>query len=151
VGWPRRAESDPHRRGRSQCVLRLAPYVLCDTPASRAITALAAITFVVFTAGFPLVCSLALWHGEGRPWLAAPVRYLRGPVRAAAWRWIWAGGVRFGKKLLFAVLVNASSFDPVSLPLSAFLALVCVLLLQGLPPTPCFANRTHTHTLARTQ
>ncbi len=101
-------------------------------------------TFIAFTIGFPVACSLALWQGEGRPWVAAPVQYLRGPVRAAPWRWLWAGAVRFGKKLLFAVMINASDFDPVALPLAVFLSLVGVLALQVRSWAPHIAHRHHT-------
>jgi hypothetical protein len=38
--------------------------------------------------------------------------------------------VRYSKKLLFAVLVGASRFDAVSLPLCVFVALLALLLLQ---------------------
>jgi hypothetical protein len=38
--------------------------------------------------------------------------------------------VRFAKKLLFATLIGASSFDAASLPLSVFVALLALLLLQ---------------------
>ncbi len=92
--------------------------------------AFAALTLVVFCAGFAILCSVALWHGEQWATVYSAVSFLQRPVRATRWRPLWVGPVRFAKRLLIALVVNASDFDPTSLPLSVFVALLCLLLVQ---------------------
>jgi hypothetical protein len=131
---------DPRPR---QCFLRLAPYVECGTTAFGALSALAAVTFVVFGLGFPALCGWLLWHGSasGRGgWLGASgaADFLLEPLRASWWRALWAGPVAFGRRLLFAALVGGSSYSTAdaSLPVLVFASLLLLLLLQVSPLLP---------------
>jgi hypothetical protein len=121
---------------RAQCVLRLAPYVSCDTPTYSGVVALSSVTLAAMGAAFPAAVTWALWHGERGPAAAAALApamaFLERPVRATWWRPLWVGPARFAKKLVFAALVGASDFAPRSsaLPMSVFVALLVLLLLQ---------------------
>ncbi len=107
-------------------MLRLVPYTSCADGAYGAVAFLAAATLAVFGVGFPTLCSWALWQ----PHLAPLVDFLQRPVRTAWWRPLWGGPVRFVRKLLFAAIVSGSDFGPTSLPMSVFVALLALLLLQ---------------------
>ncbi len=113
-----------------QCYLRLAPHTRCDTDAYRGMLAASVLTLTFFVAGFPLLCSWALWHGPERTSLATSLHFLLQAVRVTWWRALWVGPVRFGKNLLFAAVIGGSDFDPARLPFTVFCALLALLLLQ---------------------
>jgi hypothetical protein len=133
-------------------MLRLAPYVDCNSAGYKGIMALAAPTFIVFVVGFPVACSWALWRRASRvQQLVAGVEFMQAPLRAAWWAPLWAGPVRFGRKFLFAALVGGARAEdyaqvharrarrpgplcftrPVqTLPILLFASLLALLLLQ---------------------
>jgi hypothetical protein len=91
--------------------------VNCSTASYRAVLALAVPTFVGVAAAYPALCSYLLWQaarvgggGEGRMSRIAPAaKFLEQPLRAGQWRALWAAPVRFGRKLLFPVLIGGAS------------------------------------------
>jgi hypothetical protein len=125
-----------------QCYLRLAPHTRCDTASYRGMFVASLLTLVFYVAGFPLLCSWALWHGPQRTWLATSLRFLLQSVRLTWWRALWAGPVRFGKNLLFAAIVGASDFNQTSFPFVAFCAILGLLFMQARlrarPPRPSY-------------
>jgi hypothetical protein len=48
----------------TQCFLRLVPYVDCDTPTAKGLTALAAVNFAALGFGFPALCCWLIWRDK---------------------------------------------------------------------------------------
>jgi hypothetical protein len=55
--------------------------VSCRSAAGAGMTAWAALTFAVFSVGFPVLCSWLLWNGQERTPLAACVEFMLEPLR----------------------------------------------------------------------
>jgi hypothetical protein len=94
-------------------------------------TALAALTFAVFTCGFFLgAAALASWYSDH----ALVVFFTQPYARAGrGWRWLWAVPHRFARKLWFALLMAAWPFSAAeraaSLALLVFVSLLVLLAL----------------------
>jgi hypothetical protein len=106
--------------------LQLSP----STPCDGGMTAFAALTFTVFTAGLFLATWVTAWLDGQHP-LAA---YFMRPYAATHWaRWLWAVPHRFGRKLWFALLMAAWPFSsgtsPTALAVVVFVSLIALLAL----------------------
>lgn len=122
----------------SQCFLRLAPYVDCDSSSARGLQAFAALTFVALVAGFPAVCTWAV-VGTSDSRLMARVAdwtsFLLAPVelRTAAHRALWVP-IAFVRKFLFPALASlwpyGSGHGAGALPLLVFASLLVMLSVQ---------------------
>ncbi len=116
----------------TQCVLRLAPYVDCDSASYYGVLALAVPTFALFVVVYPIVCSVALWRGETDSSLAASIQFMQMPLRISLFRPLWAAPYLYGRKLLFAALVGGARSEDYAqtLPMLVFCSLLALLVVQ---------------------
>ncbi len=107
----------------------------CDSSLYRGVLVLAVVTFSAFVVGFPLLCATAGWP-SGAHLSGQAARLLAGPLRPMGprWRAAWLSVVRFGRKLVLAVVVASARFDDANarLPIAVFVTLLTLLLLAVL-------------------